>query len=297
MPCSRRTEAGQEEETMSQTNIVPRPTDPGIVPLTVIGSALTDTGAVRASNEDSVSLTVPNDIRLLREKGALAVVADGMGGHEGGEVASGMAVKFVAEVYYATAADPQLSLLRAFEVANREIYEYARKHSKLSGMGTTCTAVAVVNGLAYSAHVGDSRAYLVRGEQAYCMTEDHSATMELVKKGMITLAEAKNHEERNVILRAVGTREELEVSRWTTPFPMRRDDRFLLCSDGLYERIDEQEFASVAVAHSPEAACRELIRLAIERVSSDNVSVAILQLCGPQPAPAGKATREVGVQS
>jgi PPM family protein phosphatase len=282
---------------MSQPDSVPRPTDPGIVPLTVIGSALTDTGAVRASNEDSVSLTVPTDLRLLREKGALAVVADGMGGHEGGEVASRIAVKRVAEAYYAAAADPQQSLLRAFEQANREIYDYARKHSKLTGMGTTCTAVAIVNGLAYSAHVGDSRAYLIRRGGIYCMTEDHSATMELVKKGLITLAEARNHEERNVILRAVGTREELEVARWTTPFPMRRDDRFLLCSDGLYEKIEEQEFADVAAAHAPAAACRELIRMSFERASSDNASVAILQLCGPEAAPGGKTTREVVVQS
>jgi len=145
-------------------------------------------------------------------------------------------------------------------------------------MGTTCTAVAVVNGMAYSAHVGDSRVYLVRAEQIYCMTEDHSAPMEMVKQGMLTLAEARNHEERNVILRAMGTRPQLEVALWTTPFPLRQDDRLLLCSDGLYEKIDDRELASVAAAHAPEQACRELIRIAIERVSSDNVTVAILQL-------------------
>lgn len=278
---------------MPQSNYAARPTDPGIVPMTVLGSSLTDVGAVRTSNEDNVTVVVPQDIRSLREKGVLAVVADGMGGHEGGEVASGIAIRRVAEIYYRDPGDPQQSLLRAFEAANREIYDHARKHSKLTGMGTTCTAVAVVNGMAYSAHVGDSRVYLIRGEQSYCMTEDHSATMEMVKKGIITLAEARTHEERNVILRAMGTRPELEVALWTTPFPLRAGDRLLLCSDGLYEKVEDRELASVAGANDPERACRELIRLAIERVSSDNVSVAILQLCG---SPAVKATREVSVQ-
>ncbi|MCX6629832.1 MAG: protein phosphatase 2C domain-containing protein, partial [Candidatus Solibacter sp.] len=199
---------------MSQSNLA-RPTDPGIVPLTVIGSALTDVGAVRTSNEDGISVVVPTDVRQLIEKGALAVVADGMGGHEGGEVASGIAISTIGDVYYKNGGDPQASLLRAFEEANRRIYEHARKHNKLAGMGTTCTAVAVVNGLAYSAHVGDSRAYLIRGDDIYCMTEDHSATMQLVKQGMLTLSEARNHEERNVILRAMGTRAELEVACWS----------------------------------------------------------------------------------
>jgi protein phosphatase len=95
---------------------------------------------------------------------------------------------------------------------------------------------------------------------------------------MLTLAEARNHEDRNVILRAMGTRPEVEVALWTTPFPLRQDDRLLLCSDGLYERLEDRELASVASSRAPAEACRELIRIAIERVSSDNVSVAILQL-------------------
>jgi protein phosphatase len=280
---------------MPQTNLA-RPTDPGIVPLSVSASSLTDVGAVRTSNEDSVTVMVPIELGQLREKGVLAVVADGMGGHEGGEVASGIAIAAVGDGYYKAAGGPQESLLRAFEDANHRIYEHARKHSKLAGMGTTCTAVAVVNGLAYSAHVGDSRAYLVRGGDIYCMTEDHSATMELVKQGMLTLSEARSHDERNVILRAMGTRPDLEVARWSTPFPMRVDDRLLLCSDGLYEKLEDHELAEIATSRVPEEACRELIRLAIERVSSDNVSVAILQLCGP-PGSAPNATREAGVLS
>jgi len=282
---------------MPQGNTVPRPTDPGIIPLTVIGAALTDVGAVRKSNEDSVAMVVPEQIRDLGEKGVLAVVADGMGGHEGGEVASGIATSRVSEMYYSAPGTPQECLLKAFEAANRQIYEHAHKNPKLTGMGTTCTAVAVVNGLAYSAHVGDSRAYLIRDDQIYCMTEDHSATMEMVKKGMITLSEARSHEERNVILRAMGTRSELDVACWSTPFPMRTGDRLLLCSDGLYEQIEDRELADIVRAHPPEQACRELIRVAIERASSDNASAVVLQLCGPGAPSLLKATREVKVAS
>ncbi len=181
---------------MPQTKYVARPTAPGIIPLSVFGSSLTDVGAVRTSNEDSIRVVLPQELPRLRSKGVLAVIADGMGGHEGGEVASSMATTRVGDCYYQEPGDPQQSLLRAFETANHEIYQHARKHSKLTGMGTTCTAVAVVNGMAYSAHVGDSRVYLVRDDQIYCMTEDHSAPMELVKQGMLTLAEARTHEEQ-----------------------------------------------------------------------------------------------------
>lgn len=273
-----------------------RPTNAAIQPLTVTAAALTDTGAVRTLNEDSVTVITPDDVTRLGRKGVLAVVADGMGGHEGGEVASGIAVKRVSETYYELDGPPQEALLAAFEIANREIYEASHKNLQLIGMGTTCTAVAVVNGLAYSAHVGDSRLYLIRDGGIYCMTEDHSATMEMVRNGMLTLAEARAHQERNVILRAMGTRLEIQTAYWSAPFPMRAGDRLLLCSDGLYERIEDQELASIARTGPPAEGCQELIRVAVERQSSDNVSAVILEMSGSSPAASGKVTREVSVQ-
>jgi len=266
-----------------------RPTGTGIALLTVNGAALTDAGPVRPANQDSVAMVLPEDLRQLAERGVLAVVADGMGGHEGGEVASGIAAARVAETYYAEPGLPQDALLKAFEVANREIYETARADKRLIGMGTTCTAVAVVNGLAYSAHVGDSRLYLIREGRIYRMTEDHSATMEMVRHGMLTLAEARSHDERNVILKAMGTRPDLDTAHWSAPFPAREGDRLLLCSDGLYERIEDQELADITSTRTPLDACRELIRLAVERQSSDNVSAVVLEMCSAQVA------REVGL--
>jgi PPM family protein phosphatase len=173
-----------------------RPTDPGLTPLTVSTGFLTDTGPTRASNEDSVAVVSPSDIGALLTKGILALVADGMGGHEGGEVASAIAAHRVPEIYYGGKAGPQESLLAAFEAANHDIFEVARKNGKLTGMGTTCTAVAIVNGMAYLAHAGDSRAYLLRGGQIYCMTEDHSATMAMVKQDRDGLPVSGEHRKR-----------------------------------------------------------------------------------------------------
>jgi protein phosphatase len=179
-------------------------------------------------------------------------------------------------VYYDEPAEPHDALLKAFEAANHDILQTARREEKLRGMGTTCTAVAVVNGMAYLAHVGDSRAYLVRGGQIYCMTEDHSAIMELVRQGLMSRTEAHDHEDRNVILRAVGTREHLEVESWREPLALWPEDRLVLCTDGLYESVEENEIREIATAEAPAEACRKLIRTAIERVASDNVTVAVL---------------------
>ena len=256
-------------------------TNPEIPALRIVGAALTDAGAVRPANEDSVSLVVPDSTSALLRRGVLAVVADGMGGHEGGEVASGIAVSVLTQAYYELDGDPEKALAQAFALANKAIFDHARKRSQLAGMGTTCTAVAVVNARAYCAHAGDSRAYLVRGGQAYCMTEDHSATMELVKQGLLTHAEARHHEDRNVILRAMGTHKTIQAEQWVPPFPLRPGDRMLLCSDGLYEMLADEEMAAIVAAHPPEAACQQLIALAVGRVSTDNVRAVVLELSGP----------------
>lgn len=260
-----------------------RPTGGGIIPLTVTGAARTDCGPVRPRNEDSIAYRAPEEVGLLLRKGVLALVADGMGGHEGGEVASGIAARRVAEAYFASPLAPQEALLAAFAAANDDIFARARAERTLLGMGTTCTAVAVVNGLAYCAHVGDSRAYLIRAGQAYCLTEDHSTTMELVKQGKLTRAEARVHEERNVILRAMGTRPKLEPAVWAAPLPLRPGDRIALCTDGLYDVVEEEELAGLAEGLPAGPACDRLIALATVRRTKDNASVALLQLSGTAP--------------
>jgi protein phosphatase len=260
-----------------------RPTQTGGVVLALSVACLTDAGPRRPSNEDHVVVRTPEDFSALLNKGVLALVADGMGGHQGGEVASGIAARRVPEVYYDEIAEPREALLKAFEAANEDILQAARHDETLLGMGTTCTAVAVVNGMAYLAHVGDSRAYLVRGGQIYCLTEDHSATMELVRQGLLTKAEAHNHGARNVILRAMGTHPRLEPESLRESLALWPEDRLVLCSDGLYDTVEESEICDIAAAEAPVEACRKLIRTAIERLASDNITVAVLSFAGAGP--------------
>jgi protein phosphatase len=249
-----------------------------------------DPGCVRDINEDSIAIVAPNG---NGERGHLAVVADGMGGHLGGEIASRLAVESVVEDYASDGADPREVLARAVRRANRRIFDAASKDPLLNGMGTTCTVLVIRKGLAYCAHVGDSRLYLVRQAQVLQMTEDHSTVMDLVRRGVLTRAEAKHHPERNVILRALGSRRDVDVAVWPEPFAVRPGDRFLLCSDGLHDLIEDDELLARVLDADPDAACERLITLARERGAPDNVSVALLAVRGPaaeQPHPATGST-------
>lgn len=230
--------------------------------LTVTGAARTDAGRVRPTNQDCVAVVLPDEAEQRREKGVLAIVADGMGGHQGGAVASRIAISRVADDYYATPGAPSQSLLHAFQHANRQIYELSRGNQRLIGMGTTCTAVAVVNDTAFVAHVGDSRAYLIREAAIRRLTEDHSRP-----------------EERHILLRAMGTRVWVDADFRGAPVELRDGDRLLLCSDGLYLTLQDAEMAAIAMQGSPETACGELLRVALERGAGDNVSAIVLCAC------------------
>jgi protein phosphatase len=162
--------------------------------------------------------------------------------------------------------------------ANLEVLEYARRNPQLAGMGTTCVAAAICGGKAWVAHVGDSRLYLVRGGRAYRMTQDHSAAMELVTKGLLTLGQADHHEDRNVILRAVGTRPQVEISSWPEPFSLMLQDRLVLCSDGMYETVPDEELAEICASRSAAEACAMLVSVALERDGADNITVAVLRV-------------------
>lgn len=237
----------------------------------------TDVGCVRSSNEDNARCVGLND-KTAATRGVLIIVADGMGGHASGEVASEIAVETVCREYFASGAEPENSLRAALETANRAIYDAARKDGSKKGMGTTCTSLVLLSGSAVSAHVGDSRLYLVRGGGIYLMSEDHSAVMELVRQGLLTAAEARHHENKNLITRALGLHPSVEVSTWNEPFPLRDDDRFLLCSDGLYDLVEDDEILQGVLSNLPQQACIELINLAKQRGGHDNISVAVVHV-------------------
>lgn len=260
-------------------------------------SVQTDKGCVREINEDSGRMVRPSDPALLAAKGTLLVVADGMGGHSAGEVASQMAADVVCRVYYETRAEPGQALRHAVEEANRRIHAAAAEDESKHGMGTTCTALALRDGRAYAAHVGDSRLYMLRGTQLYQLSEDHSAVNEMVKLGIITKEQARTHEDKNVILRALGTVPEVEVLV-LEPFAVREGDRYLLCSDGLHDLVLEDEIASVlSESQDTHAAGERLIKMAKERGGHDNITVGIIAIMpeGTAAAEAGKmrATREL----
>ena len=132
--------------------------------------------------------------------------------------------------------------------------------------------------MAYCAHVGDSRLYLVRGNAIYLMTEDHSVVMQMRRQGLISEEQVRNHADKHVLLRALGTRPRVEVSTWNQPFPIKPDDRFILCTDGLSDLVYEEEMQAVACTEEPATACEQLIALAKTRGGHDNITVGVLRV-------------------
>jgi protein phosphatase len=208
----------------------------------------------------------------------LALVADGMGGHAAGEVASHMAIDIIERVYYQSVAEPHQALQKAFYAANRHIYRTARRHADYQGMGTTCTGLVLRGGAAYCAHVGDSRLYLVRGNAIYLMTEDHSVVTQMLRQGVITQEQARQHADKSIILRALGTHSQVAVSTWSQPFPVKASDQFILCTDGLSDMVQDEEIKAVTLAAEPATACGKLIALAKRRGGYDNITVGILSV-------------------
>jgi len=247
-------------------------------PFVISASVITDPGCVRESNEDCCQVVQPSDPALLDRKGVLIVVADGMGGCQAGEVASRIAVEAVARAYYASASEPRAALAAAFHQANNEIHQLSLVRPELSGMGTTCTALVIHRRVAHSGHVGDSRLYLVRSSSIYQMTEDHSVVEELIKRGTLSASAARRHVDRNIILRALGSRATVEVATWDEPLPVRPGDWFVVCSDGLHSAVADEEIFLATQCGEAAAACESLVTMARERGGYDNITVAIARV-------------------
>jgi protein phosphatase len=250
------------EKNKSGDNKAAGPAQRFVQPFVITATVQTDPGCVREVNEDTSRFIAPNDPEVLADKGSLLIVADGMGGHSAGEVASGLAVDMISRTYFEIDGKPADSLRAAFTEANAKIYEASRSNETLEGMGTTCTALVLQHDSALAAHVGDSRLYLIRSGEIYLMTEDHSAVMEMVKLGIISMEQARHHEDKNVIVRALGTAPQVEVSIWENPLEIRPHDQFVLCSDGLTDLVEDREIKSVVLsANDKHSACEDLIQL------------------------------------
>ncbi len=230
---------------------------------------ITDAGKVRQNNEDSLLVGEGQDTSLF-------VVADGIGGFEAGEVASSIAVETLKEL------GPGESFDDTIQEANRRILSAARDDDKLSGMGTTVVAIRFAGTdeepAAEIAHVGDSRAYLLRDGELQPLTEDHSLVAELVRSGDLTRAQAAEHPQKNLITRALGADEDVEVD--TIRIPVETGDRILLCSDGLSDMLSEDRISEVLSQPSqdPETPVRQLLTEALEAGGTDNITLVLVDV-------------------
>ena len=228
------------------------------------------------NNEDCHGQFVPETAPEMEERGAVFVVADGMGGHRGGEIASRIAVRTILAFYTAdSSGDRSQALARAFYEANQTIIQEAVSDSTLFGMGTTCTALAIQAGRAYLAHVGDSRCYMLRKGKIRQVTSDHSIVGEMVRSGIISDEDARTHPKRNVITRSLGAQPEVSTE---TPesIELQKGDTFLLCSDGLTTYLSDIDLSVVLATHAPEDACKKLVKMANEQGGRDNITVQVV---------------------
>lgn len=234
-----------------------------------------DIGAVRSTNQDSFAVgKISDDI-------VWAVVCDGMGGANGGNVASGEAVKIIKEktenlVRPESMSSEEISLFMvdAVKKANSRIYEMSQSDIELDGMGTTCDFVIVVNQRVHVAHVGDSRTYLIRNDRIIQITEDHSFVQEMVKQGQITQEEAERHPNKNIITRAVGVGDDVDIDYIETIY--EKGDSILTCTDGLSNMVSSGEILSVVLSNKIDEAVEILIERAVSEGGYDNITVTAI---------------------
>ena len=279
--------------------------------------AKSDVGSVRQGNEDNFlvlnlstagtwkpgveEVNPPDSLTSFTQShyGSLVAVTDGMGGALAGEVASRLAVECVRDRMLELQASPQYSKLPfherlrlSIELANLYIYQMSQKRAEYSGMGATFTAVGLFGATAYFGQVGDSRAYMIRGDRIQQITRDQSLVGQLVEAGHITQEEAERHSYKNVILQALGASPAVNVA--IDRLMLNDLDTLVLCSDGLSNKVQNDEIKDlVDRAESLKEACEALIDLANERGGEDNITVLIAQVSGGRLAPYEPADKRV----
>lgn len=241
----------------------------------------TDIGCKRSSNEDNLLAVLPEDPRTLKNKGALFVVADGMGGHSHGERASELAVSALREFYYRDdEEDIGLSLVQAIREANTLIYDEnvsrADASDPTSGMGTTCVAAVLQQNSLVVANVGDSRMYVIHDGQIRQVSQDHSLVADMVRAGLLTAEQANRHEQRNVIYRALGTEPDVEVDIFEEA--VEGGDALILCTDGLSGLVDEEDMLQIVETYQPEESVRQLIARANAAGGPDNITAIVVRV-------------------
>lgn len=242
-------------------------------------SQRTDIGPQRKTNEDRMITVIPEDTQVLAQKGALFIVADGLGGYTKGDIASEMAVNAVRDYYYQDAnTDNGASLLAAMKHANTLVYQGNLAQSNQDPekmMGTTCVA-AVLNGDAvYVTNVGDSRAYIIRNGQVLQISQDHTPHAEQLRAGTITEEQAQAMA-NNIITRCIGVHDDVEVDLFQEP--VQEGDILVLCTDGLNKAISDDEIRTIVEQYTPEESVDKLVELANRQSGEDNVTAIVVRV-------------------
>ncbi len=264
--------------------------------LKITASVHTDVGCIRDANEDFGRHIVPRDKETLSRRGVLTIVADGMGGHSSGEVASQLAVELIGRYYYQDLENSASDALRSsIERANSEVFQTSAADENLYGMGTTVIALVLLDKTAFSAHVGDSRLYRLRNQKLELLTMDHSQVMEMVQAGVLKYEDAWNHEDKNIILRALGTQPLVDVEM-SENFTIAVGDEFLLCSDGLSDLLHDNAIGEIwRSSKDVHSACERLISEAKIEGGHDNITVGIVGISAENASfkTAAPRTREI----
>jgi PPM family protein phosphatase len=254
---------------------------------------LSDVGCERTQNEDNYCYAEPDDDEEFRGRGRLIAVADGMGGHEGGQVASALAADIVWDTFlHSEVMDPVSTLATAFGTAHEAIRDYAHEHPEFANMGTTCTCAILQREELFYGHVGDSRLYLLRNGAITSLTRDHTYLQQMIDDGTITAAQAQDHPMKGVLTSALGGKSAVGADFSDVPIRLEPGDILLLCTDGLYGLVSDEELLALTQSHAPSEACRKLVDLAKERGGHDNITVQILRTGETSLAPGNGLGRD-----
>jgi protein phosphatase len=271
---------------------------------TIVDAAATDTGMRRMNNQDSHAIVRATNAAAWRQRGHIYMVADGMGAHAVGELASKLACDNIPHNYNKTKnLSPAEAVVKAYREVGALIHGKATANKDFQGMGTTCSTLLLLPEGALIAHVGDSRVYRIRGSRIDQLSFDHSLVWELVRRNHLSPEHAQKAVPRNVITRSLGPDPTVEVDL-EGPLPVEQGDVYLLCSDGLSGPVPDAAIGAIAAHFHPDDATRYLIHLANLRGGTDNITVVVLRI-GPwvppnspnataEPSSAGKRSREAG---
>jgi len=244
-------------------------------------ASLSDIGLRRANNQDSMAVMLAGSREKWQERGHLFIVADGMGAHAAGELASKLATDIVPLTYHKLVDRPPPEAIRAaIQDANSQINTRGQDNDDFRGMGTTVSALLLLPVGAVTAHVGDSRAYRLRGNRLEQLTFDHSLVWELRAARQFAGGEVPSFVPKNVITRSLGPNPDVQVDL-EGPFPVQVGDAFLLCSDGLSGPVEDEEIGTILASMPPDEAVRALVDLANLRGGPDNITVIVARVTGP----------------